>query len=319
MDDVAAPPPAYVPRMTSQGFLELSQALSALVAEAAAGVVRVDARHRGPASGVVWGPGVVVTASHAVESEEGIEIGLPSGGSVRAELAGRDPSTDVAVLRAAPDGLTPARWSDASLDLGALLVIVTRPGRSPRTSLGMLSRLGDAWRTPAGGKVDRDLELDVALQPGLSGGLVVDAGGRAAGMVTAGLARGTAIALPFSTLRRVVEGLLAHGVIRRGYLGVATLPVRVPAAVGAGGVHPTALLVTAVEGDSPASRAGVMLGDLLLELDGRPLNQLKDLLPLLDEERIGTTTRARVARAGAVQELSITIGTRGGREGGGRP
>jgi S1-C subfamily serine protease len=288
--------------MTSPSLIELSQGLSAVVKEATAAVV-----------------GVVVTAHHGVEWEDGIEIGLPSGRSVPAEVAGRDPSTDLAVLLVAESGLTPPRWSEAPLELGALLLVATRPGRLPRVSMGVLSRLGDAWRTPMGGKVDQYLELDVGLQPGFSGGLVVDAAGDAIGMATAGLARGTGLALPLSTLRRVVEVLVAHGAMRRGYLGVATLPVRVPAGLAQQVQQAAALLVTAVEEESPASRAGIMLGDLLLRIDETPLAQLRDLLPLLDEERIGTTARARVARGGAVQELQVSVGARGGRDGGSRP
>jgi S1-C subfamily serine protease len=196
---------------------------------------------------------------------------------------------------------------------GQLLLGLTRPGRSVRAGLGLLARVADDWRTPAGGRLDRYLEAELALHPGFSGGLVLDLAGRAVGIGSAGLLRGTAMVVPFPTLRRVAEALLAHGQVRRGFLGVATVPVRLPPALarsGSGG-----LLVTAVEEDSPAGRAGLLLGDVLLSLGGQPTAQLADLLPLLEEERIGASLAARLLRAGEVREMPVTVGARPARSG----
>jgi S1-C subfamily serine protease len=299
--------------MAIEGWLELSRALVETVGRAAAAVVRVDGRRRGSSSGVVWSPdGSIVTAHHGVEGEEEVEVGLPSGETVAAEVVGRDPSTDLALLRARAGGLVPVEWSDDPLAVGQLLLGVTRPGRGPRAALGMVSRLGDAWRTGGGGRIDRYVEIDLAPHPGFSGGLVLDLSGRAVGLAMAGLARGTPLALPAATVRRVIEALLAHGAIRRGYLGVATLGVRLPPGLAEATGSAAALLVSAVEEESPAARAGLSLGDLLVTLDDVPLHDVGDLLPLLDEERIGHVARARIARGGALQEVAVTIGARGG-------
>lgn len=311
--------------MAVESWMDLSQSLAEVVARAAASVVRVDGRRRGSSSGVVWsGDGAIVTAHHGLEWDEEVAVGLASGETVPAEVVGRDPSTDLAVLRARASALVPPAWSEAPLAVGQLVLSVTRPGRGPRAALGVLSRLGEGWRTRAGGKLDRYLELDLGLHPGFSGGLVLDVAGRALGLATAGLVRATPLAIPVATLRRVAGALLAHGGIRRGYLGVATLPVRVPAPVAAASGQPAALLVTAVEDGSPAAQAGLAVGDLLLGVDGAPVREIGDLLPLLDEERIGAPSRARIARGTEIRELAVTIGARGegargGEAGGGHP
>jgi len=298
--------------MAAGSWMELSDALVSAVKQAAGAVVRVDGRRRGSASGIAWSPdGTVVTASHGLEGDDAVEVGLPSGEDTKAEVVGRDPSTDLAVLRVKTT-LAPPEWSEAPLEVGQLLISVTRPGRGPKASLGLVSRLGDAWRTPWGGKLDRYVELDLGLHPGFSGGLVLDMAGRGLGLATAGLVRGTPLAVPAATLKRVVKAILAHGGVRRGYLGVASVPVRLPSSLAKETNQSSALLVTEVEGDSPAARAGLTVGDLLLALDGTAVGQMGDLLPLLEEERIGEQARARIARGGAVREIQLTIGARGG-------
>jgi S1-C subfamily serine protease len=297
--------------MERDPLVDLSARLSALVAKGAASVVRVDGR-RTPASGVTWSAdGVVVTAHHAVERDEEIEIGLPDGSTAEAELLGRDPTTDVAVLRARASGLAPAVWTEPDLlEPGNLLVGVSRPGRSARASLGIAARVAGEWRGPGGGRVDRYLETSLEIVPGLSGSLVLDAAGAAVGLATAGLLRGTAMALPAPTLRRVVKAVLAHGRVRRGYLGVATVPVRLPPAAAEAAGQPTALLVTAVEPESPAGRGGLLLGDAIVSLAGARVAEPGDLLPALEEERIGDAAAVSVVRGGELRTLTVTIGAR---------
>jgi S1-C subfamily serine protease len=298
-------------------ILELSTRLTALARDAAASVVRVDGRRRAPASGVAFSAdGLVVTAHHALERDEEIALGLPSGDTVAAEVVGRDPTTDLAVLRAASGGLAPASWAEPDgLEPGALVLELSRPGRGPRAALGMVARTAGEWRTPAGGRVDRYLETTLDLHPGSSGSLVVTADGRAAGVATAGLLRGTAMVIPAATLRRVVKALLAHGHVRRGYLGIATIPVPLPDALGRAAGAEGALLVTAVEPESPAGRAGVVLGDAIVALGGHAVDEPADLLPVLEEERIGDAVTMKVLRAGEVRELQVTVGARERRKG----
>ncbi|HET6923967.1 MAG TPA: trypsin-like peptidase domain-containing protein [Anaeromyxobacteraceae bacterium] len=297
--------------MSNQSWTELSERLSALAEDGGRSVVRVEAR-RAPASGIVWSPdGVVVTAHHNVEWDEDIEVGLADGRTPKAELVGRDPSTDLAVLRIEARGLPAPAWAEPdSLKAGHLLLSLSRPGRALRVGLGPLARAAGDWRAPAGGKLDRYLEADLGLHPGFSGALVLDLAGRAVGMATAGLSRGAALVVPPPTLRRVVGQLLAHGRVRRGFLGVATVPVRLPPPLEKAAGQAAALLVTAVEEGTPAQRGGLLLGDALLAFGGTALSHPGDLLPLLEEERIGQAVALRLVRAGEVREVAVTVGTR---------
>jgi len=294
---------------------QLSDALAAVVERTAPAVVRVEGRRRGAASGVAWSEDVVVTTHHALEWDEDISVGLPEGKAGKAFLAGRDPGTDLAALRVPDARLVPANWSDVDgLKVGHLVLSVSRPGRTAQARMGVVAALADGWRTPSGGKVDRYLQTDLPLHPGFSGSALVDVTGRVRGLNTAGLLRGTATAMPVATVRRVVESLLAHGQVRRGYLGIGAQPVRLPAGTGQDADQTAALLVLSVQADSPASRAGLMLGDVLMALDGHPLAHPADLLPLLDEDRIGATSRARVLRGGETREVEIVIGARADRD-----
>jgi S1-C subfamily serine protease len=300
--------------MEADALTALSRRIAALVAERSAHVARVDGRRSGPASAIVWSAdGLLVTSSHALERDEQIEIVLPSGEAAEGDLVGRDPTTDLALLRVRATGLPAVAWAEAEPSAGELVVVVSRPGRSPRTALGVLARAAGDYRAAGGGRVDRWLETSLDPAPGVSGALALGASGAALGLATSGLVRGAVMISPPSTLRRVVHALAAHGSVRRGFLGVATFPVRLPPALGAAAGQGGALLVSAVEPDSPAARAGLLLGDALLSLGGIGVTEPADLLPLLEEERIGTAIPVRLVRAGEVREASVTVGARGGR------
>jgi S1-C subfamily serine protease len=292
---------------------DVSDALASLAETAAAGVVHVHARRRIGSSGVVWSSdGLVVTADHAVEIEDEISATLPSGESAPARLVGRDPGTDVALLRLETTGLTPPQWSaEGAARPGQVVLGVLRSPRTHRASLGIVGAAGGEWRAPAGGRLERYLETTLPLQPGFSGSLLLDAGGSGLGMNTTGLLRGMAMAVPHAALRRVVEALLAHGTIRRGYLGIGTYPVRLSTAVARQTGQDTGLIVLSVQPDSPAEKAGLTQGDVLIALDGRPTAHVGELHALLDEESVGREVAARIARAGAVEERRLTVGARG--------
>ncbi|HEY7711487.1 MAG TPA: trypsin-like peptidase domain-containing protein, partial [Candidatus Entotheonella sp.] len=232
---------------------------------------------------------------------------------VAATLVGRDPTTDVAVLRAQTAGLTPPAWAEVEanrLHVGHLVLAVGRPGRTVQATLGVIHALGNSWRTPAGGSIDRYVQTDVVMYPGFSGGPLLNAAGEVVGMNTSGLLRDASLTVPVPTLRRVVEMLLAHGRIRRGVLGVSTQPVRLPAALAASLGQETGLLLTAVEPAGPADQGGLLLGDTLVGLDGQPVRQHDDLLALMASDRIGATVPVRIIRGGQVQELQVRIGER---------
>jgi S1-C subfamily serine protease len=296
-----------------QVLANLSDALAATVEASGPSVVKVDARDRLAASGIVWSAdGAIVTAHHVVERDDDIGVGLPDGRTVAAALVGRDPSTDLAVLRAEAGGLTPPTWSDAdSARVGHLVLAVGRPGHKAMATLGIISALGEAWRTPAGGQVDRYVQTDVVMYPGFSGGPLVDAKGQVLGLNTSALLRGVSLAVPATTLRRVVETLLAHGRVRRGYLGVGAQPVRLPAALAQQLGQETGLLLVSVEPGSPAEQGGLLLGDAIVAMAGQPVVAMDDLLDGLSGERVGVAVPVRVVRGGQVQELTVVIGERG--------
>lgn len=292
---------------------DLSGELASVVERSAPSVVRVNGRRRAPASGVVWSAeGIVATANHSLEWDEGIEVALPDAKSVPADVIGRDPTTDLALLRTAASGLPALQWADTGgLRTGHLVVGVARPGRAVRASLGLVNVSAGPWRTPWGGELDGYIETGLARHPGLSGSLLVDSAGGAIGLNTSGLLRGVTLAVATPTLRRVLTRLLEHGEIRRGFLGIGTYPVRLPEPLAQQLGQAAGLLIVSVEPDSPAAQAGLLQGDVLVALDGRGLGHAGDLLPLLDEERIGAEAAARIVRAGEVREARVTIGSRG--------
>ena len=298
----------------TEQLLSLSDGLAAVAARAAESVVRVEGRRRA-GSGVAWAADAILTAAHAVGEEDEVEVQLPSGEAVRGEVAGRDPGTDLAVVRlASPATLPLPAWHDDVPAAGSLALTLSRPGRAPRAGLALVARVSAGeWRAPGGARLDRFVELDASLFPGFSGGLVVDLAGRALGLANAGVVRGAALALPPATLRRVAGALLSHGAVRRGYLGVATIPVHLPSQLRTVAGQERGLLVSGLDEGGPAAQVGVVLGDVLLSAAGSALAHPRDLAPLLEEDRIGEPLPLRVLRAGAPRDLALTIGARGGR------
>src|SRR3989454_1235327 len=174
-----------------QTLKEISSGIAGVVEQAGPSVVRIEAGRRFPGSGIVWAAdGTIVTADHVIEQEDEIRVGLPDGQLVAATLVGRDPGTDIAVLRAQASGLTVPSWSGGDqAKVGQLVVAVTRPGRTVRARLGIITAAGEAWRGPPSGGFDRYPETDVTPGIGFSGGALVDAGGAGLGMGTAGRLR----------------------------------------------------------------------------------------------------------------------------------
>jgi S1-C subfamily serine protease len=290
---------------------DISSALSSVALQGHASVVRVEARRRLPSSGVAWAKGIVIASHHAVERDENIRIGLPDGKEVDAELAGRDPSTDIAVLKAATDHLPLPSWTDdGTLALAHVVVALGRPGEIPCANLGIISALGDEWRTYGGGRVERYVQTDIDLRPGFSGGLLLDGSGRAVGMNTSGLIRGRAMVVPTATLRRVVDAVLRKGHVQRGYLGIGSHPVRLSGELEKLANQEAGLIVVSVRPKGPAEKAGVMLGDVVLSLDGKSVSDVGGLIELLDEDRIGSDAKLRLVRAGELKDVQITIGAR---------
>jgi len=287
-------------------LLSLSNDLAAAVERAAPAVVAVHAR-RLPSTGIHWRPGIVVTAEHTVRTAEDITVTMADGRSLPAVLAGRDPGTDLAVLRVADAGSVVATLGDdAALKVGHMVLAL---GYGPRASWGVISALGPRWRSWRGGDIDRLVRLDLVLYPGFSGGPLVDAAGRVVGLNTSGLARETRLALPVTMVTRVADELLQKGHVSRGYLGLGMQPVRLPEPLRAQlGLGDGALIVVMVEPSGPAARAGVLLGDVLVALDGGPVGDLEDVQARLGSDRVGVEIPAVVLRGGVRTELRITVG-----------
>ncbi len=299
---------------TANPLLALSDNLAQAIERVGPRVVAVNARQRIPSSGVHWRQGVVVTAAHSIKRDEEISVTLPNGESASATLAGRDPGTDLAVLKLEGADFGSAETSDASsLKVGHLVLAVGRTSeRGPSASLGVISSLGGPWRTWRGGEIDRFVRLDLALYPGFSGGPLVDVEGRIIGINTSGLSRGAGITIPALTVNRVTDALLERGRIVRGYLGLGMHPVHLPDSLksklnlsGKSGV-----IILSVEPDGPADRAGMLVGDILVGFDDAVVNDTDDVQTVLNPERVGQEVKASLVRAGAAHQVSITVGER---------
>ena len=287
----------------------LSNELAGAVERAGRSVVAVNARRRLPSTGVHWTSGLVVTADHTVQIDEGITVTTPDGEARAATLAGRDPGTDLALLRIDAGDLPGAAIADS--DAARVGHLVVALGAGPSASVGIISALGGPWGTPRGGQVDRLLRVDLTLYPGFSGGPLIDTQGRVVGINTSGLAR-LRLAIPSATVSRVADELARRGRVARGYLGLGMQPVRLPEeirrALGLASDH--GLIVINVEPDGPAARAGILLGDVLVRLDGRALDDVRDVQAILARHAVDSAVAVTLVRAGQTVETSVTLGER---------
>jgi S1-C subfamily serine protease len=286
--------------------MDLSNALAGAVASAARWIVAVQGRPRLPSTGVHWRPGLVVTASHTVESPRELSLTLPDGRDVAAEVAGRHPGLDIAVLRADVGAIPAAELAaDADLRIGHLVLAV---GAGPRASAGIVSALETRPGRPPGDTI----AVDLTLYPGFSGGPLLDVLGRAVGITTSGASRHLQYAIRAAAVSRLVEQVAQRGRLPRAYLGIGTQPVALPAALRErlGLDQRTALIVVNVRPDSPAGVAGLMIGDLVVALDGEAMAEPEDLVAALRPDRAGQAATVRVVRGGEPRALRVTIGER---------
>ncbi|PYO72463.1 MAG: hypothetical protein DMD67_17055, partial [Gemmatimonadetes bacterium] len=254
-----------------------------------------------------------VATNHTIRRDDNITVTLPDGTSAPATLAGRDPSTDLAVLKLPGQSLASASLRrDGPPRVGELVIALGRPGARLTASWGIVSGVAGPWRTWQGGEIDSLLRLDLSIYDGFSGGPLIDAAGRVLGINTSGLARGAPVTIPVTTVDRTAAELLERGSIRRAYLGIGTQPVRVPQSLARRLelTNAMGLLIASVEPGGPADRDGVLLGDVLLALDGAEVSDPTDLLAKLGGDRVGRTVAARVIRGGQVKTLQVTPGER---------
>jgi S1-C subfamily serine protease len=277
-------------------------------------VVAVHARRWMPTSGIEWKKGVVVTVHHGVQRDEDIKVLRDGGRAVSAKLAGRDLSTDIAVLRLEEDSSGAPQLGDStSLRLGHLVLALGRTRRGDLVaSSGIIGGISGEWRNRRGGQLDQHIRLDLALYPGFSGGPLLNARGEVVGINTKGLANGRAVTVPVATVNRVVDELLEKGHIAQPYLGIAMQPVQVPENMRSKLPAQTrvGLLVTHVENHGPAEKAGVLLGDVLFEVGGATVEHVDAIQDSLSTAKIGDVLQIRVIRAGEIKPVSITLGER---------
>ena len=279
-------------------------------------MVAVHGRPRFNSSGVHWSPGVIVSSEHTLRHDEDLYVSTGAGDKLPAELAGRDPGTDLAVLRVKNLAIpTALKSADSGHRPGNLIVAIGRNKESANAALGVISSLGGPSQTWRGGKLDQVIRLDLALHPVASGGAVVDSAGKLIGIATPVLSRAAVFAVPNATVEAVVQALLAHGRLPQGYLGAGLQPIPLPEHLtkGLGLAAIGGLMTVSVDQDAPAGKAGLTIGDVLLELNGQLVDRPEAVRPLLAES-VGKTIVARILRGGKLVNLKITVTERAGRK-----
>ncbi|HEX4739983.1 MAG TPA: S1C family serine protease [Caulobacteraceae bacterium] len=279
-----------------------SKALADLTAATAASVVGVEGP-RTLASGFVWRPGLVLCAEEALPEEGEFEVVLPGGTRRPARLAGRDPSTDIALLRVEGELPSPARLDAGAASAGALALAIGAQGGSPLVALGVVARAGGPWRSLRGGEIEAHIELDLRPRFEAQGALVTDMEGRGLGMLVMGPRR-RALVIPSATLERVGAILERQGRVPRGYLGLGLQPVRIDAHGGRG------VMVMSVETGGPGDACGARQGDVIIAWNGEPVAGMRELMRALGPGSVGRAIVLGVRRGGQPLELTLTIGER---------
>ena len=301
----------------SSALLALSNNLADVVEQAGRSVVIVNGRSRMSSSGVHWRQGILVTADETIKRSEDITITLPDGRTVPATLVGRDPSTDIAVLKLQNVELPVAEIGEASLlKVGHMVLAVGRSSESGLSaSMGVVSALGGSWRSSYGGLIDQFVRLDLNLYPSIEGGPLVEATGRVVGITVSGPRR-TVLSIPASTINRVVDQLLSKGHISRGYLGLGMQPVRLPETLKTTLNLPSVsgVIVINVESDGPADKSGMLIGDVLVAIDGTPVSDTGDIQAMLGSHSVGKILNVQIVRGGTLVEVALTVGEREGKE-----
>ena len=298
----------------ANSLVALSEQIASTVEQVAQSIVSVHARHRFESSGVHWSPEIVVTADHALRRDDGIRVTAPDGSKLDAEVVGRDPGTDLAVLRVKGLGI-PVASKDENLVTttpGNIVLAVGRSKDSAVAAFGVISNISGPSQTWRGGRLDQVVRLDLSLHPAGAGGAVVGASGKLIGIATPALSRVSVFAIPLSTVNRVTDSLVAHGRVPRGYLGVGLQPIAIPEHLKSklNLANSTGLIAISVENEGPAGQAGMSIGDVLLELGGRATQRTENVQEVLSTEAVGKKIVARILRGGNLVELPITIGER---------
>ncbi len=299
--------------MSKNILVDLSDALAEAAERAGASTVLVNARRRIPASGIVYTNDLILTANHVVERDEDISVVLPDGSELPATVVGRDSGSVLGLLKLEETAGTPAEPAKTPARVGQIALALGRPSKAGiEASLGTISAIGGPFRTHHGGIIERYLRTDSIPYPGFSGGPLVAADSMVLGLNTSGLTRGSAITIPADIAWGVAETLSRHGHIRRGYLGIRSQAVKIPADAQKA-IHreqASGLLVVGVEDGSPAAVGGLMVGDILVGVSGSPVLNHDELFARLTGEVIGVSTSIDILRGGQPQTVDVVIGER---------
>ena len=296
----------------SNTLQDFSNGLSSAVEKGGASTVVVDARKRYPASGIAYADDLVLTADHVVTREDNIKVLLPDGKSVNATIAGRDPGSDLALLRLAEKVLTPAKTSD-SFKVGQLVLALGRPNSTGmQASWGIVTAISGPARTFRGGMLDEYIQTETTPYPGFSGGPLVNTEGEVLGLNTSGLTRGSSLTIPVKVAWRVADDLAKHGTVKRGYLGVRTQPVELgeSARKTLQREQTHGLLVLWLEEGGPAEKGGLFVGDTLVAVSGQPVGDADDLFSALNSDTVGKAIAVEVLRGGRPETVTVTVGER---------
>jgi len=289
----------------------LSNQMADAVERVSPTLVLVNGRQGRPGSGIVYAQDLVLTADHVLEREEDLTIVTHDGRTLPAQFAGRDLSTDLAVLRVANLGINPAVVSTEQARVGQLVLAVGRSANDgPMASVGIVSAVGGPLRVAQGTTLERYIRTDAIPYPGFSGGPLIDTQGAVLGITTTGLLNSATLAIPATIAWGIAETLAKQGFIKRGYLGISSQLVQLPEAQRAGRSEEHGLLIVQVDEDSPAQKGGLLLGDILIAIDSHPLKDAEDLRSLLSGDRVGKTIPVEVIRGGKLQTLQVTVGQR---------
>jgi S1-C subfamily serine protease len=292
-------------------LVSLSDAFSNLVEASGSGVLAIKAAPYRTVSGIALGDDLIAVADHTLRREDRVPIQNREGKETTGTIVGRDPSVDLAIVKA--EGVGARAWeaaNEASFKAGSLALVVGMTADvGASVSLGIIAATGPGRRTWRGGMLDQFIRLDVNLYPSQSGAAVISAHGKLIGMATGGLSRHSIFAVPVATMRRVADEIVREGRIRHGYLGIGSQAVAVPRSLReklGNAVLEAGVLIFNVEPDSPAEKAGMQVGDILIALDGKPINNVEDLQNALRGGIVGRTVTASVIRGG--EPLSLQVG-----------
>ena len=288
---------------------QFSEALAARAQAARDGVVAIRLGHERHVTGMLWQSGVVVGSEQALPRKDDFELVAPSGAIVSARMAGRDSSTNIAILKLSESIAAPA-IAAGEARAGAIALAIGADGTGGVTArLGIVNSAGPEWHSSRGGLIDGRIVLDVHLAGREEGGPVFDAAGACLGMSTFG-PRGQVIVIPAATINRVVPQLLRNGRISRGWLGVALQAVAVPESLRENADQSSGLMVMSVAENGPAAQAGIVAGDIILSIDGMPAHRFRRIARLLGTDSIGRKADIRLIRGGAMITVQTIIAER---------